>query len=158
MSEQIETPSDLEAVARALCQYDADCQEMPADEMWALYSSEYMNEAESSMAVLAPLLASKREAGYQAGYIDGMAKGKADAQRDDAESKKHQEFIDLLPADCDDKMFEQIDHWARLSFRQWNSGARGQMTMRGDGYESHIIWASLRWAKENCSGKNEVLQ
>ena len=66
---------------------------------------------------------------------------------------KHQEFIDSLPADCDDKMFEQIDRWARLSFRQWKSGARGQTVMRGDGYESHIIWAALRWAKENCNDK-----
>jgi hypothetical protein len=62
---------------------------------------------------------------------------------------KHQEFIDSLPADCDDKMFEQIDRWARLSFRQWKSGARGQTVMRGDAYESHIIWAALRWAKKN---------
>ena len=45
MSEQIEAPSDLEAVARALCQYDSECGEMPADEMWALYSSEYMKDA-----------------------------------------------------------------------------------------------------------------
>ena len=74
-SEDEAPASDLESVARALCQYDADCQEMPADEMWALYSSEYMKDAESSMAVLAPLFASKREAGYQAGYLDGITKG-----------------------------------------------------------------------------------
>ena len=71
--------SDLETVARALCKYDADCQEIPADEMWSLYSGEYMRDAESSMAVLAPLFESKRISGYKAGYLDGMAKGKEDA-------------------------------------------------------------------------------
>lgn len=90
MSEQIEAQSDLEAVARALCQYDSGIQEMPADEMWELYSSEYMKDAELSMAVLAPLFASKREAGYQAGYLDGIANGKADARR-----------IGAMPSDFD---------------------------------------------------------
>ena len=73
---------DMETVARALCKYDADCQEMPVDEMWALYSAEYMRDAESSMAVLAPLFESKRESGSLAGYLDGLAQGKKDAQRE----------------------------------------------------------------------------
>ena len=73
---------DMETVARALCQYDAGIQAMPADEMWALYSSEYMKDAESSMTVLAPLFASKRESGYLAGYLDGLAQGKKDSHRD----------------------------------------------------------------------------
>jgi hypothetical protein len=80
-SEDEAPSSDLEAVARALCQYDSECGEMPADEMWALYSSEYLRDAESSMSVLAPLFESKRISGYQAGYLDGMAKGKADAEQ-----------------------------------------------------------------------------
>jgi len=78
-SEDEAPASDLETVARALAKYDSECVEMPADELWAMYSNEYMRDAESSMAVLAPLFERKREAGYQAGYLDGMAKGKADA-------------------------------------------------------------------------------
>jgi hypothetical protein len=80
MSEQIEQPSDLEAVARALCQYEAvEIHEASVDEMWAAHGEDYMRAAETALGVLAPLFASKREAGYQAGYLDGMAKSWADA-------------------------------------------------------------------------------
>lgn len=64
---------------------------------------------------------------------------------------EHQAFIDSLPKDGEDKMFMQIDHWARESYKRHQSSVRGHMITAADSYESHIIWATLRWAKENTS-------
>ena len=61
----------------------------------------------------------------------------------------HQAFIDSLPTDNDDKMFMQIDHWARKSYKRHQSLVRGQAVTTADAFESHIVWAALRWAKEN---------
>jgi uncharacterized Zn finger protein (UPF0148 family) len=62
---------------------------------------------------------------------------------------EHQAFIDALPKDGEDKMFMQISHWARESYKRYQSSVRGQMITAADAYESHVIWATLRWAKEN---------
>jgi hypothetical protein len=62
---------------------------------------------------------------------------------------EHQAFIDSLPKEGHDKMFMQIDHWARESYKRHQSSVRGQMITAADSYESHVIWATLRWAKEN---------
>jgi hypothetical protein len=62
---------------------------------------------------------------------------------------EHQAFIESLPKDGDDKMFMQIDHWASESYKRHKTSVRGQAITAADGYESHIIWATLRWAKEN---------
>jgi 2,4-dienoyl-CoA reductase-like NADH-dependent reductase (Old Yellow Enzyme family) len=62
---------------------------------------------------------------------------------------EHQAFIDSLPKDGDDKMFMQIDHWAHESYKRHKTSVRGQAITAADGYESHIIWATLRWVKEN---------
>ena len=63
----------------------------------------------------------------------------------------HQLFIDSLPADGDDKMFMQIDHWAHKSYKRHQSSVRGQAITAADAFKSHIVWAALRWAKENTS-------
>ena len=62
---------------------------------------------------------------------------------------EHQAFINSLPKDDGGKMFMQIDHWARESYKRHQSSVRGQMITAADSYESHVIWAALRWAKEN---------
>lgn len=62
---------------------------------------------------------------------------------------EHQAFIDSLPTDSDDKMYMQIHHWARQSYKRHQSSVRGQMITAADASDTHIIWAALRWAKEN---------
>jgi hypothetical protein len=62
---------------------------------------------------------------------------------------ENQAFIDSLPADSDDKMYMQIHHWARQSYARHKSLVAGQMITAGDASDTHIIWATLRWAKEN---------
>lgn len=62
----------------------------------------------------------------------------------------HQLFIDSLPTGCDDKMFEQIHHWARQSYQRHKMSVRGQSITAADAPDIHIIWATLRWAKENA--------
>ena len=61
---------------------------------------------------------------------------------------EHQAFIDSLPTDSDDKMYMQIHHWARQSYKRHQSLVRGQMITAADASDTHIIWAALRWAKE----------
>ena len=68
---------------------------------------------------------------------------------------EHQSFIDSLPKDFDDKMFMQIDHWARQSYKRHQSSVRCQAITAADSYESHVIWAALRWAKENTPPAGE---
>jgi hypothetical protein len=67
----------------------------------------------------------------------------------------HQAFIDSLPTDGNDKMFMQIDHWARESYKRHQSSVRGQAVTAADAYDSHIVWAVLRWAKENTPPQPE---
>ena len=62
---------------------------------------------------------------------------------------ENQAFIDSLPTDSDDKMYMQIHHWARQSYARHKSLVAGQMITAGDASDTHIIWAALRWAKEN---------
>jgi hypothetical protein len=62
---------------------------------------------------------------------------------------ENQAFIDSLPTDSDDKMYMQIHHWARQSYARHKSLVAGQMITAGDASDTHIIWATLRWAKEN---------
>jgi hypothetical protein len=62
---------------------------------------------------------------------------------------EHQAFIESLPTDSDDKMYMQIHHWARQSYKHHQSLVRGQMITAADASDTHIIWAALRWAKEN---------
>jgi hypothetical protein len=62
---------------------------------------------------------------------------------------ENQAFINSLPTDSDDKMYMQIHHWARQSYKHHQSLVRGQMITAADASDTHIIWAALRWAKEN---------
>ena len=64
---------------------------------------------------------------------------------------KHQAFIDSLPSDMEDKMFEQIHYWARQSYARHQRSTRGQTITAADSSDNHIIWAALRWAKENAA-------
>lgn len=63
---------------------------------------------------------------------------------------KHQAFIDSLPSDMEDKMFEQIHYWARQSYARHLRSTGGQMSTAADSSDNHFIWAALRWAKENA--------
>ena len=71
---------------------------------------------------------------------------------------KHQEFIDSfnMTDDLDDKMFMQIEHWARQSYRRYRTSVRGQMISRYDCYDSHLVWATLKWVKENTPKQEPV--
>lgn len=62
---------------------------------------------------------------------------------------EYQQFIDSL--DSEDKMFAQIEKWARESFVHHRSSIRGQQVTAADSETSHIIWATLRWAKEQVA-------
>lgn len=64
---------------------------------------------------------------------------------------KHQEYIDSLSHDHDseEKMLTQIYHWARQSYSRHQQLVSGQMITAADSSDNHIIWAALRWAKEN---------
>jgi len=66
-----------------------------------------------------------------------------------AEPDETQKFIDSLPDGHEDKMYEQIDAWARHSYMRHKYSVRGQVITRADSEDSHIIWATLRWAEEN---------
>ena len=66
-----------------------------------------------------------------------------------AELDRHQAFIDTLPDHLDDKMFEQIDLWARQTYKHHQSQVRGQMFDSGDSHQTHLIYAAFRWAKEH---------
>ena len=71
------------------------------------------------------------------------------AERVEPVLDEHQAFIDSLPLEGEDKMFEQIDYWARQSYARYKSSVRGQQITAADSVDSHLIWAALRWAKEN---------
>lgn len=61
-----------------------------------------------------------------------------------AEDLSFMEFMD-----AEDAMFEQIDIAARKSFRRHQSSVKGQMFTRADGFDSHLVWAALDWAKKH---------
>jgi len=65
------------------------------------------------------------------------------------EPDETQKFIDSLPDGHEDKMYEQIDAWARQSYARHKCSVRGQQVTRSDSMDSHIIWATLRWAEEH---------
>jgi hypothetical protein len=62
---------------------------------------------------------------------------------------KDQLFIDSLPQHLDDKMFIQIDHWARQTYKHHNAQVRGTAITAEDAEHTHVIFAAFRWAKEN---------
>ncbi len=64
-----------------------------------------------------------------------------------------------LPLDIpdEDKMFEQIDQWARQSIAHWRRQIRGQQITRGDSGDYHLIMATLRWVKEHPMEPPKVL-
>lgn len=78
----------------------------------------------------------------------------------------HQSELDALHAECDrltalleplpvddiaddDKMFEQIEQWARQSIAYHRRQIRGQQITQADSGDYHLIMAMLRWIKES---------
>ena len=49
----------------------------------------------------------------------------------------------------DDHMYEDIEDIARASFRRWKSNTCGQIAVRGDEYNTHLIWATIQWMQKN---------
>ena len=47
----------------------------------------------------------------------------------------------------DDRMFAEIEAAAKASFHRHRTSCRGQTLTRADNYESHLVWATLEWAK-----------
>lgn len=58
------------------------------------------------------------------------------------------EWLASLPNE-DERKWEQIEAWARASYRSHRSAIRGQTVTRADAYEHHVACAALRWAREN---------
>ena len=83
------------------------------------------------------------------GWVEPIYKYPPQRTKQEPVKDDHQSFIDSLPTDGDDKMFMQIDHWARKSYKRHQFSVRGQTITAADAFESHIVWAALRWAKEN---------
>ena len=59
--------------------------------------------------------------------------------------------VDVIGMDEEDAMFTQIEAKARATYRRHTSWAKGQNISRGDGYESHLVWAALEWAEANTT-------
>lgn len=62
---------------------------------------------------------------------------------------QQQGYINSLDPSGQEAMFEQIDLWARKSYLRHRSGVSGQQLSYGDDFQTHVILASLRWAKEH---------
>ncbi len=82
-----------------------------------------------------------------------MANGTADLamkHRDAAEARAERlaEEIDWVKFQSeDDSMFAEIEAAAKASFHRHRTSCRGQTMTRADNYESHLVWATLEWAK-----------
>ena len=75
--------------------------------------------------------------------------GQLEAQQQDQQYESMQDYINSLDQRSQEAMFEQIDLWARKSYLRHRSGVSGQQLSYGDNFQTHVILASLRWAKEH---------
>ena len=82
-------------------------------------------------------------------YAMGYAEGFNDACKESTRYDTIQQFIDSMSDKAEDKMFMQIEHWADVSYRHSRSQVGGTTPGRADEYDSHLIWATLQWAKKN---------
>jgi hypothetical protein len=62
-----------------------------------------------------------------------------------------QPAVDVTGMDEEDAMFTQIEAKARATYRRHSFSAKGQIITRADGYESHLVWAAIDWAKANTT-------
>lgn len=79
---------------------------------------------------------------------DRQARGNAVASAVSIEPDTEREkwLASLFP---EDRMFEEIDQMARESYKRHHSSTRGQMLVRADSWDSHVVWATKRWIEEN---------
>lgn len=66
--------------------------------------------------------------------------------RSDPDTEREKWLSSLFP---EDRMFEEIDQMARESYKRHMSLKRGQMVVRADSMDSHIVWATKRWIEKN---------
>lgn len=66
--------------------------------------------------------------------------------RGEPETEREKWLTSLSP---EDRMFEEIDQMARESYKRHMSLKRGQMVVRADAWESHVVWATKRWIEAN---------
>ena len=130
--------------------------EWHARQAWKFISIAARSLETIKQALEQPDLELQRHNDYMAGFNEGYERAEKQAAKantapaqPEPTKDEHQAFIDSLSADHDDKMFMQIDHWARESYRRHKSSVRGQIITAADNSDSHLIWAALRWAKEN---------
>lgn len=79
--------------------------------------------------------------------VESLRQQLAAAQAELSADAKWQAVIDQI-ADDEDRMHEQIELWARQSYRRSRSGVRGTTITRADSEVTHYVWAALRWAHE----------
>lgn len=65
-----------------------------------------------------------------------------------ARAERLAEEIDWIKSQPEgDRMFAEIEAAAKASFHRHRTSCRGQVLTRADNYESHLVWATLEWAK-----------
>lgn len=67
--------------------------------------------------------------------------------RGEPDTEREKWLASLFP---EDRMFEEIDQMARESYKRHHSSTRGQMLVRADSWDSHVVWATKRWIEENA--------
>jgi hypothetical protein len=67
-------------------------------------------------------------------------------RRGEPETEREKWLASLFP---EDRMFEEIDQMARESYTRHMSLKRGQMVVRADSMDAHLVWATKRWIEEN---------
>ena len=54
------------------------------------------------------------------------------------------------------RMFAEIEAAAKASFHRHRTSCRGQVLTRADNYESHLVWATLEWAKRTNAAEQHA--
>lgn len=72
-------------------------------------------------------------------------------RRGDPDTEREKWLASLYP---EDQMFEEIDQMARESYKRHMSLKRGQMVVRADAWDSHVIWATKRCIEANEPAPN----
>lgn len=89
--------------------------------------------------------------------VESLRQQLAAAQAELSADAKWQAVIDQI-ADDEDRMHEQIELWARQSYRRSRSGVRGTTITRADSEVTHYVWAALRWAHEREQAEAQELR
>ena len=77
----------------------------------------------------------------------------------EARANRLSEEIDWIKSQPEgDRMFAEIEAAAKASFHRHRTSCRGQVLTRADNYESHLVWATLEWAKRTNGAEQHAEQ